>query len=158
MTRPARVACCGDVDVFVDAFDFAKDWIERVFQRPVNRIALRRPQFIEIRVDAFACFEFRLPMAAAQVPRHIISGEDGLGDVVEHHGSDYQGNGSLAARPHLPISRHTASVNSVVDADPPRSRVRTSPAASTRSSAPRMRGPRRARRCVQHHHATAAAR
>ena len=87
--------------MFVDAFDLAKDWIERVLQRTVNRIALRRTQFVEIRVDPFACLEFRLPMAAAQVPRHVIPGEDGLGDVVEHHGLDYIRETVLPAVPPL---------------------------------------------------------
>ena len=88
MTRPARVACCDDGDVFVDAFDLPEDRVERMLQRPVDRIPLRRPQLIEIRVDALARLEFGLPMAAPQVPRDVIPRQDGLGDVVEHHWSE----------------------------------------------------------------------
>jgi hypothetical protein len=40
-------------------------------------------------VDPFARLEFRLAMPAPQVPRHVIPSQDGLGDVVEHHGSNY---------------------------------------------------------------------
>ena len=73
-----------DVDVFVDAFDLAQDRIERMFQGTVDRISLRRPQLVEVGVDALASLELRLPVAPTQVPRHLVARENCLGDVVEH--------------------------------------------------------------------------
>ena len=70
----------------VDAFDLAEDRIERVLQRAVDGVALRRPQLVEIRMDPLPRLEFGLPMAATQISRHVLAREDCLGDVVEHHG------------------------------------------------------------------------
>ena len=73
-----------DPDVLVDALDLAQDRIERMLQRAIDRIALRRPQLVEVGVDALARLELGLPVTAAQVPRDVLTREDCLGDVVEH--------------------------------------------------------------------------
>ena len=95
MTRPARVACCGDLDVLVDPLDLAQDRIERMLQRAVDRIPLRRPQLVEVGVDALARLELGLPMAATQVPRDILPREHRLGDVVEHQRRTISERGSM---------------------------------------------------------------
>ncbi len=74
-----------DVDVFLDPFDLAEYRVERVLERAVNRVTLGRAQLVEIRMNAFAGLEFRLPMAATQVPCDIVARQHGLSDVVEHH-------------------------------------------------------------------------
>jgi hypothetical protein len=70
--------------VFVEAIDLAEDWIEGMFQRPVDRIALGRAELVEVPVDSLARVQFGLAMPATQVSRHVFAGEDSLGDVVEH--------------------------------------------------------------------------
>jgi hypothetical protein len=82
-----------DVDVLVDPFDLAQDRIQRMLQRPVDRVALRGAQFVEIGVDALARLEFGLPVAATQVPRDLFARQHRLGDVVEHR-ADYITAGS----------------------------------------------------------------
>ena len=42
------------MQVFVLALDLAEDRIERMLQRAVERVPLRRPQLVEIAVDALA--------------------------------------------------------------------------------------------------------
>ena len=101
-----------------NALDLAQDRIERVLQRLVDGVALRRPQLVEIGVDALARLRPGLDARSAQVPRHVFVREHGLGDLVlERHGEAQDRS----------ISRQMASVNSVVVAVPPRSRVRTAP-------------------------------
>ncbi len=143
MIRPARVASCAIRDAFVDALDLAENRIERVLERAVDRIPLRGAKLVEIRVDPLACLELGLAVAAAQVPRYILARQHGLRDVVEHCAALYHPfvfrSPEADARLCGASSAQTASVNSVVVAVPPRSRVRTRPAASTRSSAARMR-------------------
>ena len=78
-----------DLDMLVDALDLPQDRVERMFERPVDGIPLRRPQLVEVRVDPLTRLELRLARAATQISRHFLAREDGLGDVVEHHGRDY---------------------------------------------------------------------
>ena len=85
MTRPARVACCGIADVLLDALDLAQDRVERVLQRAVDRVALRRPQLVEVGVDPLARLQLALPVTAAQVARDVLPRENRLGDVVGKH-------------------------------------------------------------------------
>ena len=54
MTRPARVAASTISMFSCDALDLAEDRIERMLQRAVDRIPLRRPQLVEIPMDPFA--------------------------------------------------------------------------------------------------------
>jgi hypothetical protein len=61
-----------DADVLVDALDLAQDRIERMLQRAIDRISLRRAQLVEIGVNALACFEFGLAMSATQIARDIF--------------------------------------------------------------------------------------
>ena len=118
-----------DLDVLLDALDLAQDRIERVLQRAVDGIALRGPQLVEVGVDPLARLQLALPVPAAQVARDVLAREDRLGDVVwEHVPRDYIKRAGLALRRrYRSISRQIASVNSVVVAVPPRSRVRTAP-------------------------------
>ena len=74
-----------DLDVLFDPFDLAEDRIERVFQRAIDRIPLRRPQLVEVGVDPLPRLELGLPVAAAQVPGDFFPCEYRLRDVVEHH-------------------------------------------------------------------------
>ena len=66
------------------ALDLAQDRIERMLQRAVDRIALRRPQLVEVAVDALARLQLRSARAPSQIPRDVVAREDRLGDVVEH--------------------------------------------------------------------------
>ena len=94
----------------VEPLDLSQDGIERVLEGAIDRIALRRPEFVEVGVNPLARIELGLAMSAPKITGDILSRENGLRDVVEHHASS---------------ARQTASVNSVVVAVPPRSRVRT---------------------------------
>ena len=59
-----------DLDVLADAFDLAENRIERMLQRAVDRIPLRRPQLVEIAVDPLAR---RAPaVAALQIARDLV--------------------------------------------------------------------------------------
>ena len=49
---PGRVNRVGDV--LADAFNLAKNRVERILERAIQLVALGRPQFFEIRDDAFA--------------------------------------------------------------------------------------------------------
>ena len=126
-----------------------------MLQRPVDRVALRRAQLLEIGLDSLARRAPALAVAALQVPRDLFAGEHGLGDLVEHrhdptipplhsqtpNRKDWElarerrldTNRSLMCAP--TSFRQMASVNSIVLAVPPRSRVRTLPSASTSPSA-----------------------
>jgi hypothetical protein len=131
-----------DPHAFVDALDLAENRIERMLERAVDRIPLRGAKLVEIRVDPLACLELGLPVAAAQVSRYILARQHGLRDVIEHCAALYHPFVFRSPAPtplYVASSAQTASVNAVVLAEPPRSRVRTRPAASTRSSAARMR-------------------
>ncbi len=125
----AMAAHRGDdvVEVLVPAFNLAKDRIERMLQGTVNRMPLRRPQLVEVRVDALAGLRAAFAVSPAQVFDDLFTREHSLGDLVEH-------------RVRLDYSAwHTASANSIVVAVPPRSRVRVCPAVSTRPRPDMMR-------------------
>ena len=72
------------LQVFGNALDLAEDRIQRMLQRAVDLVALARSQFFQIRVDAIARLDTRLPVPALQVFDDLFAREDGLGDVVEH--------------------------------------------------------------------------
>ena len=74
-----------DVDVLLDPVDLAEYRVEGVLEGAVNGVTLCRAQLVEIRMNALAGLELRLPMAATQVPCDIVARQHGLGDVVEHH-------------------------------------------------------------------------
>ena len=71
--RPRRVAVLRDADVLVDALDLAENRVERMLQRAVDRVALRRPQLVEVGVDPLARLHLCLPVPAAQVPRDVLA-------------------------------------------------------------------------------------
>src|SRR5215471_11706889 len=98
--------------MFVDQFDLPEDRIERVLQRPVDRVSLRRSELVEVALDAFAGLTVTLAVAALQIAGDVLPSEDGLGDVVgKHQRSIYQVASS---------ARQIASVKSFVRARPPR--------------------------------------
>ena len=77
----------GAVDVvgaLGDPLDLAQDWVERMLQRPVNRVALGGPQLVEVGVDPFAGLRAGFAGAAAQVAGHLLPRQHGLGDLVLH--------------------------------------------------------------------------
>ena len=73
-----------DLDVLGVPVDLAEDGIEGVFQRPVDRIPLRRPELLEVGADPIAHLGLGPGMAAVQVPDDFLAREHRLGDVVEH--------------------------------------------------------------------------
>ena len=73
-----------DLDALGVPFDLAENRIERVLQRAVNRVPLRRPQLLEVPADAIPHLESGLAMAAVQVPDDVLAREHRLGEVVEH--------------------------------------------------------------------------
>src|SRR5581483_796803 len=100
--------------------------IKRMLQRAVNLVALTRPQLVEVRVDTLARLHAALAVRAAEIPGHPPARQDGLGDVVEHGGTaDYNMGPSDFSL------RQIASANSVVVAEPRKSRVRIEPATRT---------------------------
>ena len=74
-----------DGDVLVDALDLAQDRIERMLERAVDRVALRRAQLVEVGVDPLARLQFALAVPAAQVARDVFPREHRLCDVVGEH-------------------------------------------------------------------------
>ena len=84
MTRPAAVAAYDVLDALVDALDLAEDRIERMLQRAVDGVPLRRPELVEVGVDALARLRRRLPVAALKVARDLFAREHRPGDFVEH--------------------------------------------------------------------------
>jgi hypothetical protein len=53
------------------ALDFPQDGVERVLECAVQTVTLRRPQLVQILVDALA-----------RVLQHVLAREDGPGDIV----------------------------------------------------------------------------
>src|SRR5262245_1351724 len=86
---PAPRRFLRDPHVLVDPFYLAQDRIERVLEGSIDRIALRRPQLIEVGVDPFASFELGLPVTTPQVAPYVLTRQHRLGDVVEHAARDY---------------------------------------------------------------------
>ncbi len=74
----------GNLDVLRDPVDLAQDRVERVFQGAIDRVALRRAQFIQVGMNALARLQFGLPVAPTQITRDLIARRYCLGDVVEH--------------------------------------------------------------------------
>ena len=75
----------GDVvQVLVLALDLAQDRIERMLQRAVELVALRRAQLVEVAVDLLARLRAAVAVAAAEVPDDVLVREDRLGDVILH--------------------------------------------------------------------------
>ena len=72
------------VEVLVLALDLAQDRIERVLQRAVELVPLRRPQLFEIAVDLLARLRAAVAVAAAEVPGDVLVRENRLGDVILH--------------------------------------------------------------------------
>ena len=66
--------------------DLAEDRVERVLERPVDRIALRGPQLVEILVDPLARLGPGLAVAALQVAHDFVAREHGARDLVGHVG------------------------------------------------------------------------
>ena len=60
------------------AFDLAEDGKERMLQRAVNRIPLRRAQLVEIPVNSLASLRAALAVPAAQVLQYFRAREHGL--------------------------------------------------------------------------------
>ena len=75
-----------DLDMLVDPFNLPEDGIERMLQRTVDGVSLRRSEFVEVGMDPLARLELRLTGAATQIARYFLAREDCLGDVIEHHG------------------------------------------------------------------------
>ena len=79
----------GSVDrellVLADAFDLAKDRIERIFERAIQLVALRGLQLVKIGHHPRARGVARQAMGAFEKPRHVFPGEDGFGDGVWTH-------------------------------------------------------------------------
>ena len=123
-----------------------------MLQCPVDGIALSGPELVEIPVNPLPGLESGCSVPPAQIPRDILTRQHCLGNVIEEHGR----NIPRGKRPALKLEegvrgvassqiawdstvRQMASVNSVVDAAPPRSWVRIVPSVRTFSSAARMR-------------------
>ena len=71
--------------MLADAFDLSQDRIERIFERPIQLVALRRLQLIEVREHLGARRGARQPVAALEKTGHVCPGEDGFGDGVGAH-------------------------------------------------------------------------
>ena len=75
----------GDVvQVLVLALDLAEDRVERMLQRAVELVPLRRAQLVEVAVDPLARLRAAVAVAAAEVPDDLLARENRLGDVVQH--------------------------------------------------------------------------
>ena len=78
------VAASASVDVLVVALDLAQDRIERMLQRPIELVALRGPQLVEVALDPLPGFVAAQAVTAVEVARDLVAGEDGLRDLVGH--------------------------------------------------------------------------
>jgi hypothetical protein len=58
--------------------------VQRVLERTIQLIALRGAQFVEIAHDARARLLAPQAVAAVEVSRDLVAGEDRLGDLVDH--------------------------------------------------------------------------
>ena len=73
-----------DLEMLDAPIDLAQNRIERVLQRAIERIPLRRPQLFEIREDPLAAV--RAAVRAPQVSHDVLAREDGLSQIVRNHG------------------------------------------------------------------------
>jgi hypothetical protein len=71
-------------DVFADAFDLPQNRVERVLERAVDGVALRRSELFEVAFDPFPRGLAGFSRAVLQVPRHLLPREHGLGELVDH--------------------------------------------------------------------------
>jgi hypothetical protein len=74
----------GDLDVLADALDLAQDRVQRMFERTVDGVALRRAQLFQIRLDPRPCGAAALAVAPQQVACDLFPRQYGLGDLVDH--------------------------------------------------------------------------
>ena len=116
------------IDVLRMPVDLAKNRVERVLQRAVDGMALTGAQLVEVAVDALLGLLAGGAVASVEIGHHLLARENAR--VISS--ATCRGPRSQA-----PASRagQTAEVNSEVVELPPRSRVRTTPRPSTRSSA-----------------------
>jgi hypothetical protein len=70
--------------LFGNLFDLAQDGVERVLQRPVEFVPLRRPELVEVGIDAFARPFLVFAVSAAQILDDFLTSENRLGELVEH--------------------------------------------------------------------------
>ena len=61
------------LEVLADAFDLAQDRIERVLQRAIDGVSLRRLELVEVGFDPLTCGATAFAVAALQVPRDLFS-------------------------------------------------------------------------------------
>src|SRR5262245_3369518 len=73
------------IDVLNDALDLSQNRIQRVLQRAVEAVALRRTQLRKVRLDLLAGVRFRAAVFSAQVLRDFIAREHGSSDLVGSH-------------------------------------------------------------------------
>ena len=76
---------CGfdDLEVLDAPLDLPQDRVQRMLERPVKPVPLRRLQLFEVCEDPLAAV--RSSVRAAEVPCHVLAREHGLSDVVRHH-------------------------------------------------------------------------
>ena len=72
-----------DVEMFDPAIDLAENRIQRMLQRPVERVPLRRLELFEVCEHPLPAV--RAAVRTLQVPHDVLACEDGLGEVVIHH-------------------------------------------------------------------------
>jgi hypothetical protein len=101
---PAARGVDGVLDVLGDAPDLSQDRVQRVLQRPVEPVPLRRPQLDEVRLDALAGVGFRRALDAAQVLRDVVAREHRLCDVVRSHWS-----GTIQKKPAVTLNFEPAN-------------------------------------------------
>ena len=74
------------VQVLVLSFDFSQDGVQRMLERAVNRITLGGLEFIQVGV--YACprlaIAAAIAKAALEVLDDLLSGQNSLGDVIDH--------------------------------------------------------------------------
>ena len=74
----------GVVQILVLALDFPEDGVERMLERSIQLVPLRRPQFVEIGDDTFPHLVAALAIAPPQVLDDLRPCQHGEGDVIEH--------------------------------------------------------------------------
>ena len=72
------------VRVLRELLDLPQDGVERVLQRPVEFVPLRRPELVEVSLDAFARPLLVFAVSAAQILDDFLTSENRLGEFVEH--------------------------------------------------------------------------
>ena len=72
------------MQVLVLALDLAEDRVQRMLERPVELVPLRRPELVEVAVDLLAGLRAAFTVVAAQVLENFLAREDSLRNVVQH--------------------------------------------------------------------------